>query len=83
VRFTYEEVKRFDGRTVAHVTPEIVSDLQAMGKLAKLLRAKRFGAGSPRFDFPEPDVISRVRRRPTDIRRAIVWKRIVDQDSCS
>ncbi|OGR88893.1 MAG: ribonuclease R [Elusimicrobia bacterium RIFCSPLOWO2_01_FULL_59_12] len=69
-RFTYEEVEAvLKGEAVPNVTPEIASDVREMGALARLLREKRFGRGSLDFDFPEPDVVTGLDGRPTDIRR--------------
>jgi ribonuclease R len=69
-RFTYDEVEQvLKGQAVADVTPEIAEDVLAMGRLAQLLRKRRFGRGSLDFDFPEPDVVVGLDGRPTDIRR--------------
>jgi len=69
-RFTYEEVESIlTGGMPEQVTPAIAADVLEMGKLARLLREKRFGRGSLDFDFPEPHVITGLDGRPTDIRR--------------
>jgi ribonuclease R len=69
-RFTYDEVETvLRGGTVERVTPEIVADVHEMEKLATLLRRRRFGRGSLDFDFPEPDVVTGLDGKPTDIRK--------------
>ncbi len=69
-RFTYEEVETIlEGGMPERVTSEIAADVREMGGLARLLREKRFGRGSLDFDFPEPDVVTGLDGRPTDIRR--------------
>jgi ribonuclease R len=69
-RFTYEEVEAVIQDTpVSNVTPAIAADVREMAALARLLRKNRFGRGSLDFDFPEPDVVTDLKGRPTDIRR--------------
>ncbi len=69
-RFTYEEVETIlTGGSLPGLDSLIASDVKEMGRLARLLREKRFGRGSLDFDFPEPSVITDLTGRPIDIRR--------------
>ncbi|MFN0118480.1 MAG: ribonuclease R [Elusimicrobiota bacterium] len=69
-RFTYEEVEEIlKGANPLDLDPRIISDVREMGKVAALLRKKRFGRGSLDFDFPEPYVITGLDGKPLDIRR--------------
>jgi len=69
-RFTYEEVETIlTGGNIPGLEAAIVSDVREMGRLARLLREKRFGRGSLDFDFPEPMVIPALNGLPIDIRR--------------
>ncbi len=68
-RFTYDEVEMIlQGAAPENLDPAITQDVHEMGKLARLLREKRFGRGSLDFDFPEPYVIMAPNGRPVDIR---------------
>jgi len=69
-RFTYEEVEDIlQGRELSGLAPEIHGDVREMGRLARLLRRKRFERGSLDFDFPEPDVVMGPDGWPVDIRQ--------------
>lgn len=69
-RFTYDEVETIlNGQNVPSLAPKIIQDVREMGRVALLLRKKRFLRGSLDFDFPEPYVINDPHGRPVDIRR--------------
>ncbi|MCB4756765.1 MAG: ribonuclease R [Elusimicrobia bacterium] len=69
-RFTYDEVETIlTGGNLPGLDSAILSDVREMGRLARLLREKRFARGSLDFDFPEPEVITDLDGRPIDIRR--------------
>jgi ribonuclease R len=69
-RFTYDDVEKIlKGEDTPGLDPLIIADVREMGALARFLRKKRFERGSLDFDFPEPDVVTGIDGRPTDIRR--------------
>ncbi len=69
-RFTYDEVEvLLTGGELPGLDEKISADVLEMGRLAKLLRHKRFARGSLDFDFPEPDVVTDLKGRPTDIKK--------------
>lgn len=67
-RFTYEEVEEIlRGRDVANVAPEVRRDVEAMGKLARLLRERRVKRGALDLDFPEAKIVLDERGRAVDV----------------
>lgn len=69
-RFTYEQVQTIlDGEEMPGLSSEIHADVREMGRIAKMMRAKRFARGSLDFDFPEAYVLTDPQGRPLDIRK--------------